>query len=182
MEDKKPRVLDILRLIVAILTFVGALLVGITLLLGIYGLFTDNHEDGFSGLVFLIIIPLLIGVFVYAIISIKWIKKYSKVKNTPLIQRTITTGESIVKIVIAIFFLSYACVPLVIYWLFDLIEAIKRENLAKKIRESNSEPQFKTNETNPISDKHYCKYCGKEVDYRYARFCEHCGAEIEYRK
>ena len=83
---------------------------------------------------------------------------------------------------ISAIFLTYASIPLVIYWVFDLIEAIKRNKLAEKIKGTKLEPQFKTNETNPISDKHYCKYCGGEIDYKYARFCEHCGAEIEYRK
>ena len=57
-----------------------------------------------------------------------------------------------------------------------------RKNLAEKIRGIKPEPQFKTNEANPITDKHYCKYCGNVVDHQYARFCEHCGAEIEFRK
>lgn len=182
MEDKKPKVLDILRLIIGILTLAGALLVGIYLFIEVYNLFTTNHEDGFSGLVFIIIIPLMIGSFAYSIVGIKWIKKYNKTKSLPLIQRTSTTGESIVKIAISIFFLSYLCIPFVAYWMLDLIEAIMRKNFAEKIKATKSEPQFKTNETHPISDKHYCRHCGNVVDYRYARFCEYCGKEIEFRK
>ena len=87
MEDKKPRVLDILRLIIAIIVLVGSLYVGISLVLAINSAFNDV-EDGFSGLIFLIIFPLFLAVFVYAIISINWIKKYNKTKNIPLIQRT----------------------------------------------------------------------------------------------
>ncbi|MBQ7797540.1 MAG: hypothetical protein IJ458_04255 [Clostridia bacterium] len=182
MEDKKPRALDIARLIIAIITLIGALIVGIYLFLSVYQLFIYDGEDTISGLIFIFIIPLMIGAFVYSIISIKWIKKYNNVKTIPLSQRTTTTGECIVKIVLAIFFLSYLCIPFVIYWSLDLIEAVMHKQLAEKLKQSKHEPQFKTNETNPISDKHYCKYCGKEVDYRYARFCEHCGAEIEFRK
>jgi len=81
------------------------------------------------------------------------------------------------------FFIAYTfALPLILYWSLDLIEAIMRKKYKEKLKESNSQPEFKTNETNPISDKHFCKHCGKEVDYRYARFCEHCGAEIEFRK
>ena len=83
---------------------------------------------------------------------------------------------------IAGIFLKYWAIPLIVYWALDLIEAIMRKKLAKKIRETKSEPEFKTNETNPIDDPNRCKYCGGEIDYKYARFCEHCGAEIEYRK
>ena len=182
MEDKKPRVLDILRLVVGILTFAAALLVGIYLFAGLYSLFTDNHEDGFSGLIFIVLIPYMIGVFAYSIIGLKWIKKYNKIKNSPLLQRTIGVGESIVKIVLAGMFLSYLCIPFVVYWGLDLIEAVMRKKLADKIRGAKTEPEFKTNETHPIEDKNRCKYCGNMVDYRYARFCENCGAEIEYRK
>ncbi len=180
MEDKKPRVLDILRLIIAIIVLVGSLYVGISLVLAINNVFNDA-EDGFSGLIFLIIFPLFLAVFVYAIIGINWIKKYNKNKNIPLIQRTTNIGEPIVKGVVAGIFLTYWAIPLIIYWALDLIEAIMRKNLTEKIK-GNPEPQFKTNENNPISDKHYCKYCGNVVDYKYARFCEHCGAEIEFRK
>lgn len=181
MEDKKPRVLDILRLIIAIIVLLGSLYVGISLVLAINNVFNDA-EDGFSGLIFLIIFPLFLAVFVYAIIGVNWIKKYNKTKNIPLIQRTTNIVETIVKGVVAGIFLTYLAIPLILYWVLDLVEAIKRKNLAEKLRGNKPEPQFKTNETNPISDKHYCKYCGKEVDYRYARFCEHCGAEIEFRK
>ena len=181
MEDKKPRVLDVLRLIIAIIVLVGSLYVGISLVLAINNVFNDV-EDGFSGLIFLIIFPLFLAVFAYAIIGVKWIKKYNKTKNKPLIERSVNIAEPIVKGVVAGIFLTYWAIPLIIYWVFDLIEAIMRKKLAKKIRGNKSEPDFKTRETNPIADKHYCKYCGKEVDYRYARFCEHCGAEIEFRK
>ena len=181
MEDKKPRVLDILRLIIAILVLIGSVVVGLSLAWAVNDLFNDA-EDGFSGLIFLFIFPLFIGAFVYAIIGIGWIKKYNKNKNIPLIQRRTTIAEPIIKSVISAIFLTYASIPLIIYWVFDLIEAIKRNKLAEKIKGTKSEPQFKTNETNPISDKHYCKYCGGEIDCKYARFCEHCGAEIEYRK
>ena len=181
MEDKKPKVLDILRLVIAIIVLAGSVYVGISLGLAINSAFNDA-EDGFSGLIFLIIFPLFLAVFVYAIIGLKWITKYNKTKKIPLIQRTNNIAETIVKCVIAGIFLKYWAIPLIVYWALDLIEAIMRKNLAKKIRETKSEPQFKTNETNPISDKHYCKYCGGEIDYKYARFCEHCGAEIEYRK
>jgi hypothetical protein len=182
MEDKKPKVLDILRLIIAILTFAGAVLVGISLFIAVYDIFTTNHEDGFSGLIFIFIIPLMVGTIVYSIVGLKWIKKYNKIKNIPLIQRSVGVGESIVKIVVVGFFIGYLCIPFVVYWLFDLIEAIMRKKLAEKIRETKPEPEFKTNETHTIDDPNRCKYCGKEVDYRYARFCEHCGAEIEFRK
>ena len=182
MEDKKPKVLDILRLVIGILTFAGALLVGVYLFAGLYSLFTDNHEDGFSGLIFIILIPYMIGAFAYSIIGFKWIKKYNKIKNTPLIERTVGIGESIVKIILAGFFMSYLSIPFIVYWGLDLIEAIMRKKLAEKIRVTKPEPEFKTNETHPIDDPNRCKYCGKEVDYRYARFCEYCGKEIEYRK
>lgn len=181
MEDKKPRVLDILRLIIAIIVLVGSLYVGVSLVLAINNVFNDV-EDGFSGLIFLIIFPLFLAVFVYAIIGVKWISKYNKTKKIPLIQRTINIAEPIVKGVLAGIFLTYWAIPLIIYWVFDLIEAIMRKKLAEKIRGTKPEPEFKTNETHPIDDPNRCKYCGKEVDYRYARFCEYCGKEIEYRK
>jgi len=182
MEDKKPRILDILRLIVGLLTFAGALFVGGFLFLWFYGLFTGAYEDAFSGLVFIFIIPLIVGTFAYSAMALKWIKRYGKNKNIPLIQRTTKIGESVVKIVVVGVLLNYLSIPFVIYWGLDLIEAIMRKNLAERIKNSNPEPTFKTNQTNPIGDKHYCRNCGSVVDYRYSRFCEYCGAEIEYRK
>jgi len=181
MTDKKPRVLDILRLIVAIIVLVGSIYVGISLVLAINGVFNDA-EDGFSGLIFLIIFPLFIALFAYAIIGINWIKKYNKNKNIPLIKRTTNISEPIVKGIVAGIFLMYWAVPLIIYWIFDLIEAIMRKNLAEKLQATKPEPEFRTNETHPITDKQYCKNCGHKVDYKYARFCEYCGTEIEYRK
>ena len=181
MEDKKPRVLDILRLIIAIIVLAGSVYVGISLWLAINSVFNDA-EDGFSGLFFLVIFPFFLAVFVYVIIGINWIKKYNKTKNVPLIERSINIAEPIVKGVIAGMFLTYWAIPLIVYWGLDLIEAIMRKKLAEKLKVSKPEPEFKTNETHPIDDPNCCKYCGKEVDYRYARFCEHCGAEIEYRK
>ena len=59
MEDKKPRVLDILRLIIAILVLVGSVAVGFSLAWAVNALFNDA-EDGFSGLIFLFIFPLFI--------------------------------------------------------------------------------------------------------------------------
>lgn len=182
MEDKKPKVLDILRLIVGILTFAGAVLVGISMCISVYDLFTYDGEDSISGLILIFIIPLMICAFAYSIIGMKWIKKYGKTKNMPLIQRTVSVGECVVKIVLTGIFFTYWAIPLIVYWGLDLIEAIMRKNLAEKLKVSKPEPEFKTNETHPIDDPNRCKYCGKEVDYRYARFCEHCGAEIEYRK
>ena len=69
MEDKKPKILDILRLIIAIIVLVGSLYVGVSLVLAINNVF-NNAEDGFSGLIFLIIFPLFLAVFVYAIIGV----------------------------------------------------------------------------------------------------------------
>jgi len=181
MQDKKPRVLDILRLIIAIIVLVGSLFVGVSLVLAINNVFNDA-EDGFSGLIFLIIFPLFLAVFVYIIIGINWIKKYNKTKNIPLIQRRPTVAMPIIKGVVSALFLREACIPLVVYWVFDLIEAIMQNHLIKKIQANKPEPEFRTNETHPIDNLNRCKYCGKEVDYRYARFCEHCGAEIEFRK
>lgn len=182
MESKKPRVLDFLRLIIAILTFVGALIVAIYMVLAICWLFSSDNEDGFSGLIFIGLIPLIIGALVYAIIGFKWIKKYNKTKNIPLIQRSVGLGECIIKMVISVLFLTYLAIPFVLYWALDLIEVLMRKNLAEKMLKSEPKSEFRTNETHPIEGANRCKYCGKEVDYRYARFCEHCGAEIEYRK
>lgn len=181
MEDKKPRVLDILRLVVAIIVLAGSVYVGISLWLAINSAFNDT-EDGFSGLIFLIIFPLFLAVFAYTIIGINWIKKYNKTKNIPLIQRSINITVPIVKGVVTGIFLKYWAIPLIVYWALDLIEAIMRKNLAEKIKGNKPEPDFRTNETHPIDNLNRCKYCGKEVDYKYARFCEHCGAEIEFRK
>ena len=178
MEDKQPKVLDILRLIVAVLTLICSLVVAVSLWLAIRKLIS---KDDIGGLVIILLIPLFIGVIVYFIISIKWIKKYNKVKRMTLLERNTNVGETIIKIIISIAVLTYTCIPLAVYWGLDLIEAIKRNNFKKKW-DALPKPEFKTNETHPITDNKHCKNCGKEVDYRYARFCEHCGTEIEFRK
>ncbi|MBQ3502706.1 MAG: zinc ribbon domain-containing protein [Clostridia bacterium] len=181
MEDKKPIVLDVLRLIVAILTAVASLFVAIVFVLALKELLNDT-EDGFSGLIFLVMAPIIVGAVVYFVTGIKWIRKYFKTKNTPLVQRKTNASIEIVKVVLAMFFLSYYCVPLVVYWGLNIIEAVRKSNLIKKIKAQNSEPKYITNETHPIDEPNKCKYCGADVDERYARFCQHCGAEIEYRK
>ena len=182
MADKKPKVLDILRLIVAIITLVGALVVGIYLFISIYRLFTYDGEESISGLVLIFLMPFVIGAFGYGIIALKWIKKYKKIVNTPLIQRTNTIGECVVKIILWLLFLKYFAIPFVVYWGLDLIEAIERKSLSKKLNAQTIKPEYKTNETHPIDEVHKCEYCGAEVKEQYAKFCEHCGAEIKYRK
>ena len=182
MEDRKPRALDVLRLIIAILTLLCALFVGLVMCWVAYDLFTYDGEDTISGLVLLFAIPVMIGVFAYSIVAVKWIKKYNKNKDIPLIKRTVEPGECVVKIILAIFFLSYICIPFAVYWTMDLIEAIKRKKLCAKLKAKNIEVQYKTNETHPINEPNKCSHCGAVVDERYARFCENCGAEIQYRK
>jgi uncharacterized membrane protein len=177
MKDKKPKVLDIFRLIIAILILVVAILVMVSLCIAVREMFTD--DEGMSGLVFLFIIPVFIGAVVYAIVGIMWIRKYFKVKNKVLSERKASTAEPIIKSIIAGIFLKYISIPFIVYWIFDLIEGIKYSNWAKNKVDG---PEFKTNETHPISSENKCQYCGMTVDYKYAKFCEHCGAEIEFRK
>ena len=177
MKDKRPKVLDIFRFIIAILVLVVAIIVMVSLCIAVRNLFAD--DEGFSGLIFIFIIPLFIGALVYVIIGIIWIRKYFKIKNKVLSERKSSIAKPIVKSIIAVIILSYVAIPLIVYWIFDLIEGFKYANWTKSKVNS---PEFRTNETHPITSENKCQYCGMRVDYKYARFCEHCGAEIEFRK
>lgn len=205
MEEKKPKGLDITRLIIAIIVILIGVMAVFYTIAGTVGMFESaNEEDTMSGLVFLFIIPIFIMGIAFACIGVRWIKKYNKIKNIPLIDRKTDIVTPIGVSIVAIFFLGYTSVPLVVYYVFDLIEAIMKNNMVKKAKVNNTpnnittKPQVDESSTantnsvqveNNISNssnsnnlKHYCKHCGHEVDYRYARFCEYCGNEIEYNK
>ena len=205
MEENKPKALDIIRLIIAIILIcIGVLAVFYTVA-GTIGMFTSaDEEDTISGLVYLYIIPIFVIGIVFAFVGVKWIKKYNMNKNIPLIERKTDIATPIVISILAIFFLSYASVPLVVYYVFDFIEAIMKNNLVNKSKINNTSNNSITSSSvyvnstsntnnmqseNNVSEssnidngKHYCKNCGHEVDYRYARFCEYCGSEIEYKR
>ena len=178
MKDKIPKILDVLRFIIAILTLIASILVIITLVVAVRNLFTD--DDGMSGLIFLFIIPLFVMSVAYLIITTHWIRKYFKIKNIPLSKRKTSIVNPIIKSLILGFILTYLAIPLVLYWLVDLMEGIKYSNWSKRLVENM--PDFKTNETNPVTNINKCKYCGGVIEYKYASFCEHCGAETEYKK
>lgn len=203
MEKKKPRALDIIRLIIAIIFVCIGILAVFYIVAGTVGMFTSaDEEDTISGLVFLFIIPIFVIGIVFVFIGVRWIKKYNRNKNIPLIERKTDIATPLIISALAIFFLGYVGVPLVVYYVFDLIEAIMKNNLINKAKVNNTpnnpttNPQVDENSTvntnnmqveNNVSNlsnndgKHYCKHCGHEVDYRYARFCEYCGKEIEYK-
>ena len=133
MEQKKPRVLDISRLIVALLVTIAGVLFVVSIVSGTIDLFNGTGEDDtISGLIFIFLIPIFIIGLVFASIGIRWIAKYAKIKNKPLIERNTSIIMPIIVGVVAGIFLQLLSLPIIVYCVMDLIEAIMKNNLKKK--------------------------------------------------
>lgn len=150
-----------------------------------------DKEDGATvALIFflVIILPVALVCLVYPIFGFMHIKKCENNKDVPLIDRDTSIPLTILKMLVSLVLL-YGSIPLLIYFLCDLIEAIKRNSLLKQGVATN-QIKFKTESpieqsADPLANpdvKHFCMYCGKPITSRYAKFCEHCGKEIEFRR
>lgn len=193
MENSRPKGLDTIRLVIAyILAILGSVVLGILLWVILFAwIGASDGEDGATiALIFtiIVIIPATLIALVYPIFGFIHVKKCKKNKDIPLIDRKTSIPLTILKMLVSLVLL-YGSIPLLIYFLCDLIEAIKRNSLLKQGVGSN-QIKFKTESqieqsTDPLANpdsKHFCIYCGNEITSRYAKFCEHCGKEIEFRR
>ena len=176
MEDKKPRVLDILRLVWSIVLIIAATA-------GIIGLFYvwaktkyPNDSDGkfYSkleriGAIFGIII--LIVIICFAIRAIA--TRYMRFKDVALVDRDIPVAEPIIKMAVCFFVFLPVLIIFGPYWILDLIEAVKCKNLKEKLGVV-SGAKTDTDTTNSIEGNQYCENCGNVINAD-AKFCKHCG-------
>ena len=168
------KTLDAIRYVLAIFMAVTG---SIMLVLGIMWTaqaFGADYEDGFSGLVFLFIIPAIIYGIVYICLAIKGIRKNINNRDVLLIDRRTSSIGTIIKGAISVFILTAFCLPVVIYYLCDLREADKKR-IALKAIETNSQSSPKME--NVVAGS-LCWECGKAIDAD-AKFCKHCGKEIK---
>ena len=126
----KTKGLDITRLVMCILTIIWAIVLGV--IVGDYFYTLNKGDDiGKIFLIFLFPIFILMGIVlvINAIMGIMGVKKYFKNKNIALVDRNISTGKIVGKIIIAILGLS---LPLLVAYICDIVERNKKQKLLTK--------------------------------------------------
>ena len=168
------KILDSIRYVLAIFMVVAG---GIMLALGIMWTvqaFGADDEDGFSGLVFLFIIPAIIYGIIYICLGIKGVRKHINNRDVLLIDRKTSSIATLIKGAISVLILTVFCLPVVIYYLCDLREADKKR-IALKAIETNSQSAPKAENA---AAGNFCSECGKAIDAD-AKFCKHCGKRVK---
>jgi len=120
MNNKNRKGLDIIRNVLSIIMLV----LGIVLCVwAIGGTFQTLSEDEASGLAFLFIIPGLIYGIALCVLGCIGIIKHYKHKNNENYVKRINVTITIVKMILSLVVLTIFSIPLIVYYICDLIEA-----------------------------------------------------------